>query len=133
MIDSSNRVEMNLKWKGLPVMCGPRGLPPETPSFYENDGHRHFTDVSTKGHIAGPKTSYGFSPVTGDFDNDRYPDIFVASDSTASLYYRNLQGKGFDEEVPKTIIEGRGTMPAFDQRLRKDEVDALLKYLHRLN
>lgn len=38
-----------------------------------------------------------------------------------------------DEQVRKTIVEGRGTMPAFDQRLRKDEVNALLKYLHGLN
>ena len=85
------------QWKGRPVMCGPRGLPPETVSFYENDGHGHFTDVSDKVHIAGPKSYYGFTPVTGDFDNDGYPDIFVACDSTASLYYHNLQGKGFEE------------------------------------
>jgi enediyne biosynthesis protein E4 len=85
------------QWKGLPVMCGPRGLPPETLSFYENDGHGHFTDVSDKVHIAGPKSYYGFSPVLADFDNDGYPDIFVACDSTANVYYHNLQGKGFEE------------------------------------
>ena len=85
------------QWKGRPVMCGPRGLPPETLSFYENDRHGHFTDVSDKVHITGPKSYYGFSPVVADFDNDGYPDIFVACDSTANLYYHNLQGKGFEE------------------------------------
>ena len=35
-----------------------------------------------------------------------------------------------DDQVRKTIISGRGTMPAFDQRLNKDDVDAILKYLH---
>jgi len=85
------------QWKGRPVMCGPRGLPPETLSFYENDGHGHFTDVSDRVHIAGPKNYYGFTALTGDFDNDGWPDIFVACDSTASLYYHNLGGKKFEE------------------------------------
>jgi len=85
------------QWKGRPVMCGPRGLPPETVSFYENDGHGHFRDVSDKVHITVPKSYYGFTAVTADFDNDGYPDIFIACDSTASLYYHNLQGKGFEE------------------------------------
>jgi len=85
------------QWKGRPVMCGPRGLSPETLSFYENDGHGHFTDVSDRVHIAGPKNYYGFTALTGDFDNDGWPDIFVACDSTASLYYHNLGGKMFEE------------------------------------
>jgi hypothetical protein len=85
------------QWKGRPVMCGPRGLPPETLSFYENDGHGHFTDVSDRVHITGPKNYYGFTALTGDFDNDGWPDIFVACDSTASLYYHNLGGKSFEE------------------------------------
>jgi hypothetical protein len=85
------------QWKGRPVMCGPRGLPPETISFYENDGHGHFSDVSDRVHITGPKSYYGFTALTGDFDNDGWPDIFVACDSTASLYYHNLGGKRFEE------------------------------------
>jgi hypothetical protein len=85
------------QWKGRPVMCGPRGLSPETLSFYENDGHGHFTDVSERVHIAGPRNYYGFTALTGDFDNDGWPDIFVACDSTASLYYHNLGGKIFEE------------------------------------
>jgi hypothetical protein len=85
------------RWKGRPVMCGPLGLPPETISFYENDGHGHFSDVSDRVHISGPKNYYGFTALTGDFDNDGWSDIFIACDSTASLYYRNLGGKTFEE------------------------------------
>ena len=85
------------QWKGRPVMCGPRGLPPETISFYQNDAHGKFVDVSDQVHISGPKNYYGFTPLTGDFDNDGWPDIFVACDSTASLYYHNLGGKMFEE------------------------------------
>lgn len=85
------------QWKGLPVMCGPRGLPGETISLYQNDGHGHFTDVSDKMHITTQKLYYGFSPLVADFDNDGWPDIYIACDSTASLYYHNLGGKGFEE------------------------------------
>ena len=85
------------QWKGKPVMCGPRGLPAETLSFYQNDGHGNFTDVSAQVHISGPRNYYGFTALTGDFDNDGWPDIFVACDSTASLYYHNLGGKRFEE------------------------------------
>src|SRR5438132_944199 len=85
------------QWKGKPVMCGPRGLPPETLSFYQNDGQGNFTDVSDQVHVSGPKNYYGFAALTGDFDNDGWPDIFVACDSTASLYYHNIGGKRFEE------------------------------------
>ena len=85
------------QWKGLPVLCGPRGLPPETVSLYENDGHGHFSDVSDRVHITGPKDYYGFTALTGDFDNDGWPDIYVACDSTANLYYHKLGGKTFEE------------------------------------
>lgn len=85
------------QWKGMPVLCGPRGLSPETVSLYENDGHGHFTDVSDRVHITGPKDYYGFTALTGDFDNDGWPDIYVACDSTANLYYHNVGGKTFEE------------------------------------
>jgi hypothetical protein len=84
-------------WKGLPVLCGPRGLPAETISLYENDGHGHFADVSDAMHITTPKNYYAFTPLVADFDNDGWPDIYVACDSTANLYYHNLKGKGFEE------------------------------------
>lgn len=85
------------EWKGLPVICGPRGLPGETISLYQNDGHGHFTDVSDRMHITTPKDYYCFTPLVTDFDNDGWPDIFVACDSTASLYFHNLKGERFEE------------------------------------
>jgi hypothetical protein len=85
------------QWKGLPVICGPRGLPGETISLYQNDGHGHFTDVSDKMHITTPKDYYCFTPLVADFDNDGWPDIYIACDSTASLYFHNLKGERFEE------------------------------------
>ncbi|MGB6692107.1 MAG: CRTAC1 family protein [Terracidiphilus sp.] len=85
------------EWKGLPVICGPRGLLGETVSLYQNDGHGHFTDVSDRMHITTPKDYYCFSPLVDDFDNDGWPDIYIACDSTASLYFHNLKGQRFEE------------------------------------
>jgi hypothetical protein len=85
-------------WKGYPVLCGPRGLPGETMSLFKNDGRGVFTDVSEKAGITGPKKYYGFTALSGDFDNDGWPDVYVACDSTPSLFYRNL-GDGTFEEI----------------------------------
>ena len=99
------------EWKGLPVICGPRGLPGETISLYQNDGQGHFTDVSDRMHITTPKNYYCFTPLVADFDNDGWPDIYVACDSTASLYFHNLKGERFEEiGVPAGVAyneEGR--------------------------
>jgi hypothetical protein len=99
------------QWKGLPVICGPRGLPGETISLYQNDGHGHFTDVSDRMHITTPKDYYCFSPLVADFDKDGWPDIYVACDSTASLYFHNLKGQHFEEIGVQTGVayndEGR--------------------------
>src|ERR1700682_6437168 len=92
------------QWKGLPVLCGPRGLPAETLSFYENDGKGRFTDVSDRVHIAGPKNYYGFTALTGDFDNDGWPDIFVACDSTPSLLFHNNHDGTFAEVAVKAGV-----------------------------
>jgi enediyne biosynthesis protein E4 len=85
------------QWKGMPVICGPRGLPGETISLYQNDGHGHFTDVSERMHITTPKDFYCFTPLVADFDNDGWPDIYIACDSTPSLYFHNLKGERFEE------------------------------------
>ena len=99
------------EWKGLPVICGPRGLPGETISLYENDGHGHFTNVSDRMRITTPKDYYCFTPLVADFDNDGWPDIYVACDSTASLYFHNLKGERFEEIGVRTGVayndEGR--------------------------
>src|SRR5262249_57398302 len=76
-------------WKGTPVHCGPRGLPPGAATLYRNNGDGTFTDVSVESGIAKAKTSYMMTAVAADFDNDGWPDIYVACDSTRSLLFRN--------------------------------------------
>jgi hypothetical protein len=76
-------------WKGVPVMCGPRGLPAAKNILYHNRGDGTFEDVTTKAHIDRTDGHYAFSVSTLDFDEDGWPDIYVACDSTPSILYRN--------------------------------------------
>jgi hypothetical protein len=79
----------NCNWKGIPVNCGPRGLPPGTLALYHNNGDGTFSDVSEKSGIAKAKGSYAMTAVAADFDNDGWPDLYVACDSTPSFLLRN--------------------------------------------
>jgi enediyne biosynthesis protein E4 len=88
----------NCTWKGLPVECGPRGLPTGYHSLYKNNGDGTFTDVSEPARIAKLRESYGMTVVAADFDNDGWPDIFVACDSTPSLLLMNNRDGTFREE-----------------------------------
>ena len=76
-------------WKGVPVMCGPRGLPGAKNILYHNKGDGTFEDVTTKAHIDRTDGHYSLSVSTLDFDEDGWPDIYVACDSTPSILYRN--------------------------------------------
>ena len=88
----------NCDWKGIPVECGPRGLPPSFHSLYRNKGDGTFTDVSREAHISGLRESYGMTAITADLDEDGWPDIFVACDSTPSLLLMNNHDGTFREE-----------------------------------
>ncbi len=85
-------------WKGIPVNCGPRGLPLGRHLLYRNNGDGTFTDVTKQAGIAAANESYGMTVVAADFDEDGWPDIFVASDSTPSLLYMNNHDGTFREE-----------------------------------
>lgn len=87
----------NCMWKGVPVMCGPRGLPLARNALYRNRGDGTFEDISEKAGILKPGGRYGLGVVAADFDNDSWPDIYVACDMTASLLYRN-RGDGTFED-----------------------------------
>jgi len=77
------------QWKGIPVMCGPRGLTGDTNVLYHNNGDGTFTDVSQKAGILKPGPRYSITAVATDFDNDGWPDIYVAVDSEPSILFRN--------------------------------------------
>jgi enediyne biosynthesis protein E4 len=84
-------------WKGVPVMCGPRGLPWSSNILYHNRGNGTFEDVTKKAHIDKTDGHYAFSVSTLDYDDDGWPDIFVACDSTSSILYHNNRDGTFTD------------------------------------
>jgi hypothetical protein len=84
-------------WKEIPVMCGPRGLPLAHNVLYHNNGDGTFTDVSQKAGILKPGGRYSLGVATADFDNDGWPDIYVACDMTPSLLFENKHDGTFEE------------------------------------
>jgi len=88
----------NCNWKGIPVECGPRGLPTGRHSLYRNNGDGTFTDVSQESGVARATQSYGMTVVAADLDEDGWPDIYVACDSTPSLLFMNNHDGTFREE-----------------------------------
>ena len=84
-------------WKGLAVACGPRGQPASRVYLYRNDAGR-YTDVSQAAGVTRAQKTFGMTAVAADLDNDGWPDLYVASDSTPSLFFRNLHNSTFAEE-----------------------------------
>lgn len=77
------------RYKGLAVLCGPRGLPGESMALYRNVGEGRFEDVSEASGVAGPSGRYGLGVLTLDSDNDGWTDFYVAADSTPSMLFKN--------------------------------------------
>jgi hypothetical protein len=88
---------VNCMWKGVPVMCGPQGLPAANNILYRNRGDGTFVDVTKKAHIDETNGHYALSVTTLDYDDDGWPDIYVACDSTASILYHNNRDGTFKD------------------------------------
>src|SRR5712692_1753097 len=85
-------------WKGLGVMCGPHGLAGSHNALFRGNGDGTFTDVSETAGLRKPRPAFGFTPLVLDYDNDQWPDVYVANDSSASLLFHN-NGNGTFKEV----------------------------------
>ena len=89
------------QFKGLPVICGPRGLNGGKNVLYRNMGDGTFKDVSESSHFDQPSGHYSFSVITGDFDGDGWPDVFISCDSTPNiLLHNNRDGTFKDLAIP---------------------------------
>jgi enediyne biosynthesis protein E4 len=86
-------------WKGVAVNCGPRGLPAGFVQLFHNNGDGTFTEVSKQSGVAAASGSYPMTAVAADYDNDGWPDIYVACDSTPSWLFRNQHDGTFREEA----------------------------------
>jgi enediyne biosynthesis protein E4 len=84
-------------FRGVNVMCGPRGLPGEQDHLFHNNGDGTFTDVSVKAKVADPSGYYGFASVFVDVDDDGWLDLAVANDSVPNYLYRNRHDGTFED------------------------------------
>ena len=84
-------------YKGIMVACGPPGLTGGKNMLFHNNGDGTFTDISKSSGILDANGTFGLGVLTGDFDNDGWPDIYVANDSTASALYQNQKNGKFTD------------------------------------
>jgi len=84
-------------FRGIDVMCGPRGLPGEGDHLFHNNGDGTFTDVSVKAGVSDPKSYYGLASVFVDVDDDGWLDLAVANDSVPKYLYRNKHDGTFED------------------------------------
>jgi hypothetical protein len=98
------------QFKGAPVQCGPWGMEGETDLLYHNRGDGTFEEVSKKAGVDDPEKYYGLGATWGDYDNDGWPDLFVADDATPNhLYHNNHNGTFSDEAMVGGIaLNGEG-------------------------
>lgn len=87
----------NCRYKGLLVQCGPWGMEGETDFLFHNRGDGTFEDVSKKAGVNDASKRYGLGAVWGDYDNDGWPDLYVANDAGPNYLYHNEKDGTFEE------------------------------------
>jgi hypothetical protein len=85
------------QYRGVNVFCGPMGLLGEADHLFHNNGDGTFTDVSLKAGVADREGRYGFASVFADIDDDGWPDLVVANDSTPNYLYRSRHDGTFED------------------------------------
>ena len=86
------------QFRGVSVMCGPRGLTGEGDTLYHQKADGTFEDVSVKAGVNDPQKYYGFSSAFVHADDDNLLDLVVVNDSTPKQLYIN-KGDGTFEET----------------------------------
>jgi len=87
------------EYRGIPVQCGPRGLPGESDLLYRNDGKGRFIDVSETSGVADRAGHFGLGIAWFDANDDGWPDLYVANDSMANFLYINRKDGTFRESA----------------------------------
>ena len=82
---------------GIRVQCGPWGLPGETDFLFHNRGDGTFEDVSKKSRVDDSGLQFGMQGIWADYDNDGWPDLYVANDAGTNYLYRNKHDGTFED------------------------------------
>lgn len=89
--------DKNCRFKGVLVQCGPWGMIGESDFLFHNRGDGTFEEVSKKAGVDDPNHYYGLGAVWGDYDNDGWPDLYVANDTGANYLYHNRHDGTFED------------------------------------
>jgi len=87
------------EYRGIAVQCGPRGLPGEGDFLFRNEGNGTFTEVGKAAGVHDPKEYFGLGIAWFDANEDGWPDLYVANDSTANFLYINQKDGTFKEQA----------------------------------
>jgi enediyne biosynthesis protein E4 len=85
------------RFKGVLVQCGPWGMPGESDLLFHNKGDGTFEEVSKKAGVDDPHHYYGLGATWGDYDNDGWPDLYVANDAGPNFLYHNKHNGTFED------------------------------------
>jgi enediyne biosynthesis protein E4 len=89
--------QKNCSFKGIAVQCGPWGMLGESDLLFHNRGDGTFEEVSKKAGVDDPDKYYGLGVIWGDYDNDGWPDLYVANDSGPNYLYHNKHNGTFED------------------------------------
>jgi enediyne biosynthesis protein E4 len=89
--------EKTCRFKGIRVQCGPWGMQGETDLLFHNRGDGTFEEVSKKAGVDDPDRYYGLGVEWGDYDDDGWPDLYVANDSGPNYLYHNKHDGTFED------------------------------------
>ena len=89
--------EKNCRFKGILVQCGPWGMIGESDLLFHNRGDGTFEEVSKKAGVEDVNHYYGLGVIWGDYDNDGWPDLYVANDAGPNYLYHNKHDGTFEE------------------------------------
>jgi enediyne biosynthesis protein E4 len=85
------------QYRGVPVQCGPRGLPGESDFLFRNDGNLRFSEVAAAAGVADTNGAFGLGVAWFDYNEDGWIDLFVANDSGANYLYQNQKTGTFKD------------------------------------
>ena len=89
--------EKTCRFKGIRVQCGPWGMQGESDLLFHNRGDGTFEEVSKKAGVDDPDRYYGLGVEWGDYDDDGWPDLYVANDSGPNYLYHNKHDGTFED------------------------------------
>ncbi len=85
-----------LNSQGIPSICHPKDVIPVPDECYRNLGDGRFVPCAKELGLFG-EGNRGLGVVIADFDNDHWPDIYVANDTTANFLFLNEKGTSFKD------------------------------------